>query len=516
MTVLDPLQQVLDDTRQRFVAAFTEEGDALRILVDRVADLGSDGPVADLARVTHRLSGLAGTIGFPTISARAADLEILVDGVGRSAFDVPAARAAVDAIRAAFVTDLAAPPSWALPAAVPSNGARILIAEDEADQLAIVTACLKGAGYLPIAVVSGDLVLQAARTEQPALILLDIALPRLDGFSVCRLLKADPELAAIPVFFLTTGANLDDRLAGLTLGADEFLPKPVDMRELVLRIQIVLDRCRARRAADADDPCVSKELTYDAFLAIAKDEIARSPVALVIVRLPAEQHREGARLLTEEIRGRDSVGAYGPTRALILMPQMTAAAARERIAPVLDRMAAHGLPGVCAGVTSSPGADAKAAHTLIGEAEEALAAARYLGDSIAIWTDGPGRPGALPAVRSVVIAEDDPDVTRILDAQMRAAGFAVSIAFDGEQALAAVRAHSPDLLVLDVMMPKLNGFDVLTRLGESPGRRPRIIVLTARGREQDVMRAFELGADDYMTKPFNPQELLARVARLLK
>jgi DNA-binding response OmpR family regulator len=116
----------------------------------------------------------------------------------------------------------------------------------------------------------------------------------------------------------------------------------------------------------------------------------------------------------------------------------------------------------------------------------------------------------------VVIAEDDPDVTRIVDAQMRAAGYTAVIAFDGEQALAAVRTHAPDVLVLDLMMPKLTGFDVLAQLREGPAPRPRIVVLSARGREQDVMRAFELGADDYMTKPFNPQELLARIARLLR
>jgi DNA-binding response OmpR family regulator len=65
-------------------------------------------------------------------------------------------------------------------------------------------------------------------------------------------------------------------------------------------------------------------------------------------------------------------------------------------------------------------------------------------------------------------------------------------------------------------MPKLHGFAVLTQIRQGPAPWPRIIVLSGRGREQDVMRAFELGADDYMTKPFNPQELLARVARLLR
>ena len=512
----DALQEILDETRQRFVATFVTQRDSISALVDEVAASGASGPAAALARIAHRLNGLAGTIGFPTISARASELEDLAEAAGSGGFDAPRARDAVAAIGDAFAEDLASPPGWALPAVSTAHGAKILVAEDAADQRAIVTTCLEGAGYAPITVVSGDLVLRTARAEKPALILLDVEMPELDGYSVCRLLKADPELAGIPVMFMTTRANLDDRLAGLTLGADEFLSKPVDMRELVLRVQLLLQRSRSRRSPAVDHPCASKELTYDAFLAVATAEVGRSPSALAIVRLPAERHQEGALLLIEEIRGRDTIGAYGPTRLLILMPEMTAAAARDRIAPAIDRLVAHGLRGICAGVTAAPGAGTRTAEALIGEADEALAEARYLGDEIAIWSERPVRPAAVPAARTVVVAEDDPDVTRIVDAQVRAAGHRTILAFDGDHALAAVRAHETDVLVLDLMMPKRDGFDVLTQIRDGPAPRPKVIVLSGRGREQDVVRAFELGADDYMTKPFNPQELTARIARLLK
>lgn len=511
------LQQVLRETRQRFVATFVAQGEIIRSLVEQLAALGPSGPVAELTQITHRLNGLAGTIGFPTISVRAAELGELVGGAGRGAFDAVRARDVVNAIREAFVRDLASPPEWA-PTIARAAGATILVAEDEADQLAIVTACLVGAGYVAVPVVSGDLVVDVARAEKPALILLDIAMPELDGYSVCRLLKADPALVHIPVVFMTTGDNLEDRLAGLTLGADEFLSKPVDMRELVLRIQLLLKRSERRPAPTVNDGSASRALTYDAFLAVADEEISQSPAALAVVRLPAERYKEGTFLIAEEIRGRDAMGAHGPTRLLILMPEMTAAAARDRLEPMANRLLAHGLGGICVGVTAAPGDGTKTVVALIGEADEALAEARYLGKRTAIWTERPerpDRPAAVSATRRVVIAEDDPDVTRIVDAQVRAAGYEAIIASDGEQALAAVRAHAPDVLVLDLMMPKFNGFDVLTELRDSPAPRPQIIVLSGRGREQDVMRGFELGADDYMTKPFNPQELIARIGRLL-
>ena len=114
----------------------------------------------------------------------------------------------------------------------------------------------------------------------------------------------------------------------------------------------------------------------------------------------------------------------------------------------------------------------------------------------------------------IVLADDDADAARLIDAQLRSAGFETVLAEDGAQAMTAVETHRPDVLIIDMMMPSMTGFDVLTRLRDMR-ERPRVIVLTARGREQDVTRAFALGADDYVTKPFSLKELLARVERLI-
>ncbi len=125
------------------------------------------------------------------------------------------------------------------------------------------------------------------------------------------------------------------------------------------------------------------------------------------------------------------------------------------------------------------------------------------------------RAAAADPETRVVLADDDPDVVRIVDAQMRHAGYRTTVVFDGVAAVEAVASQKPALLVLDLMMPKQTGFMVLRQL-QAMAAPPRIIVLSGRGREEDVMRAFDFGADDYVTKPFNPQELMARVARLLR
>src|SRR5215207_10033755 len=233
------LARVLDETRARFVATFVTDCDAIAALLeDALVHTGSE-PPTDLTFRVHRLVGLPGTIGFPTVSRRAVDLESLIGG---GVIDAPMARAALEKMRRAFTHDLAAPAAVSAPHLAPCNGIKILIAEDDADQRRILGVSLATAGFLPMALRSGDGVVETARAERPALILLDIAMPGLDGFSVCRLLKSDPELSAIPIILMTTGATVHHRLAGLSLGADDFLSKPIDMRELILRIRVRLGR----------------------------------------------------------------------------------------------------------------------------------------------------------------------------------------------------------------------------------------------------------------------------------
>ena len=117
----------------------------------------------------------------------------------------------------------------------------------------------------------------------------------------------------------------------------------------------------------------------------------------------------------------------------------------------------------------------------------------------------------------ILVAEDDPDLRSLLRHALEADGHVVVTAADGREALDLYRTSTPDLLLLAVMMPRLSGFEVLRELRESGELRPEspVLVLTARSAEGDVLAGFELGAADYMTKPFILGELRARVKLLL-
>jgi len=114
----------------------------------------------------------------------------------------------------------------------------------------------------------------------------------------------------------------------------------------------------------------------------------------------------------------------------------------------------------------------------------------------------------------VLVADDDPLIQRLVRTHLDRAGFRVLTAEDGEAAVDMAAVEQPDLIVLDLMLPKMDGFEVCKRIREFS--LVPVVMLTARGEQVDKLRGFEAGADDYLTKPFSPPELLARVRAVLR
>jgi len=116
----------------------------------------------------------------------------------------------------------------------------------------------------------------------------------------------------------------------------------------------------------------------------------------------------------------------------------------------------------------------------------------------------------------IVVADDDPIVVRFLSAVFRGEGFDVRTADDGETALQVIREWRPDLVILDLVMPYRDGYEVCQALrAQEETRVTPVIILSMKEKEQDALRAFEVGADDYIRKPFNALELVARARKLI-
>jgi two-component system, NarL family, invasion response regulator UvrY len=314
----DTLQQDLGEIRQRFVATFAAQCDSIRILVDEVAALHPRGPVAALLQATHRLNGLAGTIGFPAVSARASDLEHLVAGAsGRRPFDASAARDAVAAIRNAFAKEQAK--------ASTARGAKIVVAEAQSDELAIGTN-LAGARTVPSirvlivddhtmvrrglrallsdefrGAVCGEAADAAQAVEQLRkkewdVVLLDITLPGKGGLDLLKELKA--EWPRLPVLVLSGQKEDQYAVRVLKAGAGVYVTKESAPEELAKAVRKVL----------AGGRYVSPELA-EKLASGVKQDLARTPHETLSDREYDVMSRIGSGKTVTEIAGELSLSA---------------------------------------------------------------------------------------------------------------------------------------------------------------------------------------------------------------
>ena len=121
------------------------------------------------------------------------------------------------------------------------------------------------------------------------------------------------------------------------------------------------------------------------------------------------------------------------------------------------------------------------------------------------------------APATILVVDDDPVIQKLLAVNFEMEGYVVVTASDGEAALAAVAEHRPDAVILDVMMPKVDGIEVARRMKADPATRTvPVLLLSAKAQAKDVTEGLDAGADAYMTKPFDPVDLLDRVASLLE
>ena len=130
---------------------------------------------------------------------------------------------------------------------------KILIVDDDANLLRLIGQVLQRAGYQPIAATNGASALQKIRGEQPDLVILDVMLPGMSGIELCKQLRENEETAALPIIMLSALGQVDNTIEGLEAGADEYLSKPINPKELVARVRALLQRTARLRRAQSQD-----------------------------------------------------------------------------------------------------------------------------------------------------------------------------------------------------------------------------------------------------------------------
>ena len=118
--------------------------------------------------------------------------------------------------------------------------------------------------------------------------------------------------------------------------------------------------------------------------------------------------------------------------------------------------------------------------------------------------------------KRILIVDDEPNIVVPLEFLMKREGFDTAVAGDGEEALSAVAQGAPDLVILDIMLPKLNGFEVCQRIRSDPRwNGVKVLILSAKGRDAEVAKGLGIGADAYVTKPFSTKDLVAQIKQML-
>ncbi|MBA3889271.1 MAG: response regulator [Gemmatimonadaceae bacterium] len=359
------------------------------------------------------------------------------------------------------------------------------------------------------------------------LVLVDLLLPDGDGREFLTELRTNPATATVPVIVVTSTAGAQARIDCYALGADSYFEKPIEGPVLRAAAAQALRRAAATRREALRDPvtdAVNRAGFTQAVNAHGADprRIGASCAALLdIDRFRAVNtirgHEAGdamlagvARAISGAAAPDDVVARWAGDQFAVLMPSTDLAAAMDRVEAMRTAVHTPFAVTMSAGVVEMPvGATAAGVMTdLEAELYRAKAAGR---DRVASR-----HVGTPMAPRTILVAEDDRVIATLLQHRLAKAGFNVIHAPDGRSAMEMLATARPDLAIIDVLMPDVDGFELLEHLRSLPDHAETpVLLLTSLASESDVERGLSLGANDYVVKPFSPLELLARVQRLL-
>lgn len=372
--------------------------------------------------------------------------------------------------------------------------------------------------------------------EQVALVVMALLLPDGDGRELLRELKGKTSTAGIPVVVVTPASPESLRGDLLSLGATGIAERPVapeTVRHWALRVASEGWRGRGGARTDGLTGLLSRAGLREVFERdhlLPGRTVAAQGVAVFDVRdLDGinQQYdrtagdrvlREVARRLERGLPGGTPLARPGSDEIVALLYSEEKEEQREDVARAVVRVESEpiGLPdgtsveiGLTAGLSTVEIDDSFDEE--MTEAEGASDEARPVGDMLRRLEEEAQPTGTA----RVLLAEDDAVTARLVTHRLGREGYEVVHRERGKEALEAARETKFDLALLDVNMPGMNGFQVLQHLREGGAPELPVIILTSMGRDEDLTRGFELGAQDYVVKPFSPVELMARVRRLL-
>ncbi len=410
----------------------------------------------------------------------------------------------------------------------------ILVVEDDRELQYLLSVVLADEAREIVVVGTGEEGRRVLEEREVSLLVLDLILPDIDGRTLLSELRARAATATLPVICVSTRSEAAVRAECYALGADSFVEKPFDPALLSSDVTLRLQRAREHERDPYRDGLTGL-LNRAGFL----DALSNLPPEARHSILMAEL--DGFHRLTERFGWSTAEGivnevagvlrtaaADGATLARwggaefgVLFVDLALPEAAETAAALVDavrKVPVKGPDGETFRVTISGGLVASFVDPTVEGRLDAAQACLFQardggGNRIVTPETSPERPAARGPV---LVAEDDDITAKIIRHRLEKEGFRVARFSDGQEAYDGAMSETPSLVLLDVKMPAMDGFEVLERLRKTPAyARIPIVMLTSMGSEADIVRGFDLGADDYILKPFSPVELIARLRRLM-
>jgi len=409
----------------------------------------------------------------------------------------------------------------------------VLVIEDDHLNMKLMRSLLGLGGYQVLEAGEAETGLQKATEYHPDLILMDVQLPGLDGLSATRQLKADPDLAGIPVIALTGLAMDGDREKAMGAGCQDYISKPIDTRRFLEQIgSLLITPAPEQKSVPEAPPSVQRP--YSRILVVDDDPMN---VKLVTALLK----KDGYEIFTagNGVEALDEVRQQQPDLILmdVMMPIMDGYQATRELKddpltagiPIIMITALNGTEDKVHGLRC--GADeflTKPVNSaeLLARTKSMLRLKQYQ-DQLLLRTrsekafNNQPDPAAtvgtgLSARPKVLLVEDSEKDVRLLSGQIKDQGYDVHVAHDGEEALQKIMSSAIDLVLLDIFLPGMDGFEVCQHLkAQADTRDIQVVLITCLKDLEGKVKGMELGADDYLVKPIDSRELAARVKALL-
>lgn len=408
----------------------------------------------------------------------------------------------------------------------------ILIIDDEKDIVKVLKKRLSDAGYEVVSAKDGFAGLAKAKEFLPDLILLDVMMPGLDGLQVKVKLSEDETAPDVPVIFLTAKGKVPDKVAGLRLGADDYVTKPFDFEELLARIESVIGRRKYYAEIALTDPLtgLSSPRAFKKQLQIFFNLARRNKrlFSLIVIDVDGFKkindtygHKTGdevlkmvAQCLRQVFREADILVRYGGDEFVILLPEAT----ETQTQIVMDRLRGkmRGAKVVLKKNTQEIPFSVSMGSAVYSDDLPDEGRLFEMADQ-RMYQDKRSKQGVKKEKKVVLLIEDEEGIRKTVSFRLKQAGFDTVVAEKAKKGLEEARRLKPDLIILDLMLPDLPGEEICKAIREDENderfAKTPIIMLTAKSGDVDRIVGKVIGANCYMTKPFQIEELIANIQK---